>query len=229
MSDTNKNFTGFKFVDEKLGGLLPNKLCCVGGDFDPIIAEQFCLTLLKNIADNNQNKVVVLVNFEEFIILNCNITDFIEGKDLRSKTIYELSRRLPMRQVIFIQDVKAGESLKNTVLCRVKKQNIAAVFIADSNKDDANLKILATELQVPVIAYDRGYIAEEEEQLINRHLNADIVIHLKVAEDNKSSKLTCYKKDFDGVYIGQTNQKGSLQEYMDWELPDDKDKFWFYE
>lgn len=58
----NKNFTGFKFIDEKLGGLLPNKLCCIGGENDPISAEQLSLSILKGITDNNPDGVVFFVN-----------------------------------------------------------------------------------------------------------------------------------------------------------------------
>lgn len=73
----NKIFTGFKFIDEKLGGLQPDKLCCIGGDCDPIMGEQLSLSLLKGILDNNPDKSVILINCEKFPSLNCNIFAFM--------------------------------------------------------------------------------------------------------------------------------------------------------
>ena len=119
--------------------------------------------------------------------------------------------------------------LKDAILNRIKNQKLLAIFIADLEKNDVTLKSLAEELQVPVIAYDRRYRNDENERLIVRHMMADIVIRCNVTSDEKSSEMICYTKDFEGIYKGKTNQKGALQEIMDWELSEDKNKLWFYD
>ena len=226
----NKKFTGFKFIDEKLGGLLPSKLCCIGGENDPLSAETLCLSILKGIMDKNSDGVIAFINSDEFIILNCNLADFAEENKFRSKTLIELSKRLPLQRIKFVMDSYMVEKygLKDAILNRTKDQKLLAIFIADLEKNDVALKSLAEELQVPVIAYDRRYINDETERLIVRHMEADIVIRCNVTSDGKSSEMICYTKDFEGIYKGKTNQKGTLQEVMDWELPEDKNKLWFY-
>lgn len=230
----NKIFTGFKFIDEKLGGLQPDKLCCIGGENDPLSAETLCLSVLKGIMDKNPDGVVAFINSDEFIILNCTLADFTEENEFRSKTLIELSNRLPLQRIKFITNsydsyMVEKHGLKYTILNKVKKQKLLAIFIADLEKNDIALKSLAEELQVPVISYDRRYINDETERLIVRHMAADIVIRCNVTSDEKSSEMICYTKDFEGIYKGKTNQKGTLQEIRDWELPEDKNKLWFYE
>lgn len=230
----NKIFTGFKFIDEKLGGLLPDKLCCIGGENDPISAEQLSLSIFKGILDNNSDGVVVFVNSSECIILKCTLEDFIDENEFRSKTLIELSNRLPLQRIKFISNsydsyIVENYGLKDAILNKIKDQKLLAIFIADLEKDNVALKSLAEELQVPIIAYDRRYINDETERLIVRHMTADIVIRCNVTSDGKSSEMICYTKDFEGFYKGRTNQKGTLQETLEWELPEDKSKLWFYD
>lgn len=110
----NKKFTGFKFIDEKLGSLLPDKLCCIGGDCDPIMGEQLSLSLLKGILDNNPDKSVVLINCEKFPSLNCNIFAFYGENKCYSDMVAELSRRLPLEHIkaTYIEDKPQLQELR---------------------------------------------------------------------------------------------------------------------
>lgn len=225
----NKKFTGFKFIDEKLGGLLPDKLCYIGGDQNPIIGEQLCLSLLKGILNNNTDKSVILINCEKFPSLNCNIFAFYGENKCYSQMVAELSQRLPLEQIkaVYTEDKPQLNKLRQSILNVIGQKSIAAIFMADSSQNSEKLKLIAKELQVPVIVYDNCYYDEDCEELATRHPVADILIRCKPAENNAFAELFCSKNNPKKVYKICTVNSKDLQMSLD--LPEDKDKLWFYE
>ncbi len=225
----NKKFTGFKFIDEKLGGLLPDKLCYIGGDCDPIMGEQLSLSLLKGILDNNPDKFVILVNCEKFPSLNCNIFAFYGENEFYSQMVAELSRRLPLKQIraAYIREQSHLDEMRQSLLTAIGKRPVAAIVMADSSKNSEKLKIVAKELQIPVITYDNCYYDEDYDELAARHPAADILIRCKPTENNTVAELFCNKNNSKKIQKIRTGTAGGLQMSLD--LPEDKNKLWFYE
>lgn len=225
----NKVFTGFKFIDEKLGGLLPDKLCYIGGDCCPIVGEQLSLSLLKGILDNNPDKSVVLINCEKFPSLNCNIFAFYGENKFYSEMIAELSHRLPLKQIktAYIENKPQLNKLRQSILNAIGKKSIAAIFMADSSQNSERLKLIAKELQIPIIVYDNCYQDEDYEELASRNPAADILIRCKSGENDAFADLFCIKKTSKKIHKIRTGNSSSLQMSLD--LPEDDDKLWFYE
>lgn len=224
-----KKFSGFKFIDEELGGLLPDKLCYIGGDCDPIMGEQLSLSLLKGILDNNPDKFVVLANCEKFPSLNCNIFAFEGENEFYSQMVAELSRRLSLKQIraAYINGHSHLDELRQSLLNAIGEKSVAAIVMADSAKNSAKLKIIAKELQIPVIAYDNCYYDEDDEELAKRHPSADILIRCKPTENSTVAELFCSKNTSKKIQKIRTGNSGGLQMSLD--LPEDKNKLWFYE
>lgn len=225
----NKKFTGFKFIDEELGGLLPDKLCCIGGDCDPIMGEQLSLSLLKGILDNNPDKFVLLINCEKFPSLNCNIFAFYGENKCYSQMVAELSRRISLKQIkaAYIQDKPHFDELRKSILNAIEKKSVAAIVIADSSQNSEKLKLIAKEFHIPVIVYDNSYYDEDCEELASRHPAADILIRCKPTENNAVAELVYRKNNSKKTHKIRTGNSAGLQMSLD--LPDDKDKLWFYE
>lgn len=225
----NKIFTGFKFIDEKLGGLQPDKLCCIGGDCDPIMGEQLSLSLLKGILDNNPDKSVILINCEKFPSLNCNIFAFYGENKCYSDMVAELSRRLPLKQIktAYIENKPQLKELHQSILNACGKKSVSAILIADGSQNSEKLKLIAKELQVPIIVYDNCYYYDDYEELAARHPAADILIRCKQGENDTIAELFCTKKTSKKIHKIRTGNSGGL--HMSLDLPKDKDKLWFYE
>lgn len=225
----NKKFTGFKFIDEKLGSLLPDKLCYIGGDCDPIMGEQLSLSLLKGILDNNPDKYVILVNCGKFPSLNCNIFAFYGENECYSQMIAELSRRISLKQIkeAYINERPHLDELRQSLLNAIGKRPVAAIVMADSSQNSEKLKLIAKELRTPIIVYDNCYYDEDYEELATRNPAADILIRCKPTENNAIADLFCSKNTSKKIHKIRTGNSGGLQMSLD--LPENKDNLWFYE
>lgn len=100
-------------------------------------------------------------------------------------------------------------------------------MIADGSQNSEKLKLIAKELQVPIIVYDYCYYDEDYEELAIRHPAADILIRCKATENNTVAELFYTKKTSKEIHKIRTGKSGGLQMSLD--LPEDKDKLWFYE
>lgn len=221
--------TGFKFIDDKLGGLGPDKLCCIGGDADPIAAEQICLSLLKGITENQPDKFVILVNCDKFALLNCNVFAFYGENKSFGEMVIELSNRLNLKQIKGIDGTfndTSLEELRREITRNLSGKSVSAIVMADGFKNSTKLKLIAKELQIPAIVYDCGYSDEDYEELATRHPAADILIRCKPTADDKVLELFCHKGNSTKLHKFRTGADG-LQMSLD--LPQDKNKLWFYQ
>ena len=224
-----EQFTGFGFIDEKLGGLLPDKLCCIGGIDDPIAAEQLTLSLLKGIVDHNPDKFVVLINCKNFVLLHCTVFAFYGENAPYGEMVRELSQRLPLQQIreVRTEFTPSLEKLRKEILHVLNGRPVAAIVMADGFNNSTKLKLIAKEFKTPVIVYDCGYQDEDFEELSARHPAADILIRYKANKEGESSELICNICSSKKTVTLKTNEKNGLQETID--LPADKNKLWFYE
>lgn len=224
-----KAITGFKFMDDKLGGLGPDKLCCIGGDGDPIAAEQICLSLLKGITDNQPDKFVILVNCDKFALLNCNVFAFYGENKSFGEMVIELSNRLNLKQIKGIDGTfndTSLEEMRREITRVANRKPVSAIVMADGFKNGSKLKLIAKELQIPAIVYDCGYCDEDYEELASRHPAADILIRCKSGDNEEVLEMFCHKGNSVKLYKFRTGTDG-LQMSLD--LPQDKNKLWFYQ
>jgi len=226
--------TGFSFIDTDLGGLRGGDLATVQGKC--IQAEQFVISLMQNIADNNDGFVLVMntLDFPSLIstVFDGNLVDYDYAliNDRISKNKILARRGLPIQDDpaqdvdLLLRSYSAWLNLKK--FQHLKGQKLLAIitpifklrFGIDEDTTTLLLKDAAEILDVPLICWQR----DSEESL----MATDITFKLTAERGYKEPvDIEVVKQPENKTFCIRANESSLKYE----ECLKDCLKLWFYE